>query len=426
MEKIIAIIFTVVAIYTLQYTKKIIFLLACNYILTLLMTWFGMDFGINMLFATVYPSDIICFILLFLMFALLLRGKNFNYGLYSYKYVKAPERKFFVLFAMFAVYSAGLGAVIYGMTSIYLGDIRRFAYFLVPVLFFSYYPIDLSSMRVKKTIKYTMNLLLIFCYLYWIIFFLTGYTFGSIEGSMRCISSDAAYVLAIYAIYLVYRDLIDGEKKILSIRTLLYIIAILIIQFNSAYMTFFSGLIVMIIFNWKKIIKVNTKGLVQLLFLCVAVLIIIKIFGSGDLLQSVSKTFAKFNQAVSGDAEGTIGGRYQIWKLVLSTLRGPIQWLSGQPMGTGYHVLYRGGIWEVSPHSGYIECLMKTGIVGIVLLIIPIIVLFVKGIKKRRVILSSFIIGTMFYWYPYTFTLEAGAIIGNIMWYMYNDSEVFK
>ena len=426
MEKIISIAFIISAIYTLQYTENIIFLLACNYILALLMKWFGMDFGINMMFAMVYPSDIFCFIMLFLMFVSSLRRKQSNYEVRSYEYVKSPERIYLSLFVILAVYSAGVGAITYGITSTYLGDIRKFAYFLVPILYFSYHPIDLSSLKVKKTIKYTMDILIIFCYLYWVIYFGTGYTFGSVEGSMRCISSDAAYVLSIYTIYLVYKDLIAGDEKIFSIRTLLYILAILLIQFNSAYMTLFSGLIIMIIFNWKKLTEVSVKTLGQFLIICVVALIGIRIFGSGDLLQSVTKTFAKFGQAVSTDAEGTIGGRYQVWELVLATIRGPMQWLTGQPMGTGYRVLYRGSIWEASPHSGYVECLMRMGVVGIVLLIIPMVILFIKGVKKKKVILSSIIIGTMFYWYPYTFTLEAGVIIGNVMWYMYNDNEVFE
>lgn len=426
MEKIIAILFIIYAIYTLQYQRNIIVLLACNYILSLLMKWYHMDFGINMVFAKVYPSDVMCFIMLFIMFASALRSRNGIYNTYQYQIVKSPERKGFILFTLIVIFSTFLGFISYGINSDFLGDVRKFAYLIIPIMFFSTRPTDLRQFRVRKIISYTMNGVFAFCYIYWIVYFLTGYSFGSAEESMRCISSDAAYVLAIYAIYLVYKDLIHDRKRAFSIKTILSVLAILMIQFNSAYMTLFSGLFVLLLANWRSLAKPSRKIMAQILILCVAAITVVKFLGNTDLIKSVISTFDKFSQATSSEAEGTIGGRYEVWALVIATLKNPIQWLIGKPMGNGYHVLYRGGLWAASPHSGYVECLMRTGIIGCIFLLGSMIILSLRGLKENKVILTAMLIGTLFYWYPYTFTFEAGFIIGNIIWYMYNDDEVFK
>lgn len=426
MEKIVGSVFIIVAIYTLQYPRNEIFMLACNYILTMLTKWYGIDFGINMFIAVVYPTDVICCVLFIKMVVLTLRKDSYSYGENRVSNVGLVEMGFFRLFAIVVALSVLLGAFKYGMSSEFLGDIRKFMSLVIPILYYCRYPIDITSEKVKKTVCYTMNGLIIFCYFYWIVYFLTGYGFGSSEESMRCISSDAAYVVSLYTIWLVNKDLIEEEKGVLSFKTIIYIVAILVIQFNSAYMTLFSGITILIVFNLKKITHLGIENLVHMAFLFVAIILFMRFFRDSVLMQSVSDTFEKFSQATSSEFEGTIGGRYEVWSLVIATLKSPLQWLFGKPMGTGYHVrLDRGIIWEVSPHSGYVECLMRTGIIGIILLLIPMILLVIKGIRSHKTLLSALIVGILFYWYPYSFTLEAGIVIGHIVWNMYNDKEVF-
>ena len=52
-------------------------------------------------------------------------------------------------------------------------------------------------------------------------------------------------------------------------------------------------------------------------------------------------------------------------------------------MGSGYGISYRGTIWQYDPHNGYVETIMRMGIIGCVLLLISYVYAIRKSLKNR-------------------------------------------
>ena len=51
-------------------------------------------------------------------------------------------------------------------------------------------------------------------------------------------------------------------------------------------------------------------------------------------------------------------------------------------MGSGYGISYRGTIWQYDPHNGYVETIMRMGIIGCVLLLISYVYAIRKSLKN--------------------------------------------
>ena len=137
------------------------------------------------------------------------------------------------------------------------------------------------------------------------------------------------------------------------------------------------------------------------------------------------KTFSKFGEARTS-GEGTIGTRYAIWGAAISSLKNPLEWIFGKSLGSGYHVRYLGNAWAASPHSGYIECLMRSGILGAITFFGTILGTIIINLKKKKILNVALIIAILFYWFPYSYTIEVSALLGTIMTYKSARNKIIK
>lgn len=96
-------------------------------------------------------------------------------------------------------------------------------------------------------------------------------------------------------------------------------------------------------------------------------------------------------------------------------------WILGKAIGTGYHVKYLDHIWQNSPHSGYIENLMRVGLLGVLSLVMYVMGLIIKCFKNKRILCAALLIAVLVYWYPYSMTMEIGLIIGMCTAYFNED-----
>lgn len=403
-----AILFLILSIYIFFYKPwKILYVLFGSYIMTLLMQWYSLDFKISIWGFALYPVDILSILMTIKLFV------NFIKNPHIKKHLGVIYLLFFIILV-----SALRGITIFGINSYFMGDFRKFYSFIISIIYFKKYPIDFSNTKNVRFVDKAAIFMLLYCYLYWFIFCLTGYSFNSVENSMRLMHSDAAVILCLYTIYKVKEDLFDSSKKYLSFLTIMFILAIILLQHNSVYMTFASGCLI-VLFGYKNLFKgISKKLLLQIICIALILVITINLLGQTEIIKTIVQTFDKFSQAK--EHIGTIGTRYDIWTLNLATLNGVTEWLFGKPMGNGYGVSYLGTTWSASVHSMYVEFIMRVGVLGLILMMSSMLYLIVQGIKEHKLLITAFSVGLMFYWYPYSITLEAGVVIGNMLYHINN------
>lgn len=85
------------------------------------------------------------------------------------------------------------------------------------------------------------------------------------------------------------------------------------------------------------------------------------------------------------DSQGTFAARFDGWlRLMDDWLAAPANvWLFGFPFGKGYTRLHFGTWIDFSPHNFYIDLLLRVGIVGTLLWILPTVMVIVHGLRAR-------------------------------------------
>ena len=103
---------------------------------------------------------------------------------------------------------------------------------------------------------------------------------------------------------------------------------------------------------------------------------------------------------------GTFSTRTAVWTEIIQSLVG-FNFLFGRPFGQPL-----GLSWTASAHNGYIDCLAKMGIVGVIGLIVLMAFLVRKAIKQKQRVIAILVISLSVYWLGYGFSVEQGALIG--------------
>lgn len=405
---VICALFGVFSIFTIRHTEYVFSLTIVNFILTLIQHSFS-QLG-NMCFTiagiTVGVTDI--YIITLIVIAVLrIDGGSFT--------VKKSNLLFFG-YTLLVCFSVIVGLKQNGLGSDWISEIRKFSKIVILCIYFSKYPVEFNNTNMK-VLNLTMRGILVFCWLCWgsalgIGVYITG------NNSLRCIGSDWAFILSVYTAYLFYRDLILSENKKVTIETLLYTVSIIILQHNSVYMTLAGGILTILIIKRDYLFRKHNMWVLQVVGVLVIGSVVLSMIPNSPLITMISTTMDKFSQALSttsGSEEGTIGTRYIVWKELIATLNSPFDWMFGKSMGTGYHVRYMNSVWQNSPHSGYVEGLMRVGLIGMICLIGQIINNLFRHIRRGDAVWAAFLIMTLIYWYSYSYTVEIGFLIGMSM-----------
>lgn len=349
---------------------------------------------------SIYTTDI---------FLLVLLGRLFLVKQSELGYIYKKEVPIY-LYMLFVIVSLFRGILSSGFNSDLVGDIRKFGGFIIAILYFSQLPIKINNKHISF-LRNTMRLVFIYCCVCWIsALFLRIYI--TPNRSLRCLGSDYAFIFSMWTLYCCYEDLVVKKKHMLSFETCAYVLGIIVLQHNSVYAAFAIGMFLIIICNYKETLLKHPKWIMQVFLVIILLIILLVMNPNSALVENLVSTFDKFSQATADTAEGTIGTRYIIWTGLIKTLNGVFDWCFGKPMGIGYHVAYLDTVWEVSPHSGYIENLMRVGLLGLVSLVGYILFLIRKNIKNRYILGASILAAILVYLYPYSMTPEIGLIIG--------------
>jgi hypothetical protein len=355
---------------------------------------------------SIYTSDVYFIILC----AILIFSYDEN------KFCLSKKHLLFFLYIAIAFISLVNGVLSNRFSPDLVGDIRKFSTIIITVIYFSKYPIKMNRINLKL-LTITMRCILTYCWICWISALVFG-VYLTPNGTLRCIGSDYAFILSVYTVWLIYRDLMQSRKRRVSIESLLYIVSIIILQHNTVYMTLAIGLFTLLWLERKELFAKHNMWILQVMCILIIGVAVLSQIPNSPLVEVINLTMDKFSQALStssGSEEGTIGTRYIVWKGLIDTLNSPLDWMFGKSMGTGYHVPYLNGTWQASPHSGYIQGLMRVGLVGMMFLIGQILYDFVQHIRKGETLFAAFLIMILVYWYSYSYTSEIGFMIGMSM-----------
>lgn len=364
-----------------------------NYKLVGNLAW--ISFGVNL-----YPSD--CTILL-MIFIWIVKGMKIKKRLYM---------GLVGVFLIMAGQAAIRGLMTFGMSSEFWGDLRKFLYFGMSILYFYNVPIKRPLRSFERNVYRVFNFLTIYALII-LAFYFAGVPLGE-RANERPLLADFAIIYAAFAAYNWYKDLILSDKPEISMKTILYTITLILNRFNTTWVALMVSLGVLII---SRVRDKNSTTLSKKFYFQVAIIaILVGIFTSSNnvIMDRLLESSAKFDTSENN----TFSSRIELWQSMMNFVKGHYA-LIGYPFGSGFHAYYRGGYWQATPHNGYLESLLRTGYIGVVALVLSMITIIKQAFAKRNILPIMLCAICMMFWGAYSLTFEQGVIIGLCAQYIF-------
>lgn len=371
-----------------------------NYKLVGSLAW--ISFGVNL-----YPSD--CTILLMIF-------------IWAVKGMKIKKRLYMGLVGIFIIMAgqaAIRGLMTFGMSSEFWGDLRKFLYFGMSILYFYNVPIQRPLKAFERDVYRVFNFLTIYALII-LAFYFAGMPLGE-RANERPILADQAIIYAAFTAYNWYKDLILSDKPEISMKTILYTVTLILNRFNTTWVALLVSIGVLVISRARD--KNSTMLSKKFLFQVVIIAVLVVLFSSSNnvIMDRLMESSAKFDTS----KDNTFSGRIELWQIFMSTVKGKYAFI-GFPFGNGYYVWYKGGNWQASPHNGYIESLLRTGYIGVVTLIISMIAIMKKAFSKRNILPIMLCTICMTFWGAYSLTFEQGVLIGLCAHYVFRGEDQYE
>lgn len=311
-----------------------------------------------------------------------------------------------------------LGFVEYGANSEWIADVRSFGLFIMSMLFFARFFEAKSYRKYMIFIEILMFVVLGVSIILWGLDIGFGIhplasqvnaTLSDGGSTMRFVQPQQVLVMAFYVLYLVRKSI--RETQCISLKAMIYFAAVVLFQHRSVWLALGTGLIVIMYTECIRR-KVSFKLSLQVIVL-VIVMVGIVVTGTDDITENIRNGFELMDKMATGASleNTTAATRMDIWDAVRQDLSG-IALLIGRPFGYGYG---KDIGWDVSPHSGYIRILGRTGYVGLGILIILMVYIMVQIVMKKQSRDLEFIVCIMFFMFGYDFTWSCGVVIGCYM-----------
>ena len=298
-------------------------------------------------------------------------------------------------------------------------DGRAYFYFLAAALFFATVPVSqgLSAKIVNMWLLGAAALILLAVFRWTAAFAGLGlsaqwqeFSGGAGGSNLRVLTAAQAMFLAVGLFMSVQLGI--SRAGTLWQRRLAYAIApvILVLQHRTVWAVTLVGVV------WLLLASRQIKAASVLRVIgTIAVGTAIYMFFLGSLTSSLEAS------ATNAD---TFKWRIEGWKQLLATDRGtgPIDWLMGQPFGSGYLRYIDGYAINVSPHNYYIQTLLRLGAVGLSLLIALYLVSLIglhrwkavwkSGIYPDRRVWTVALLAQLCFFIAYAPSYEQGIILG--------------
>lgn len=366
----------------------------------------------------IYHKD---FLIICLMIRILLSLRRF---------MEVPKKISWIYVSIFVmVGSMLLGAFENGFGYQYVGDIRKFVGFFIPILYIAVDGIYYDNQYIVKWLNRYMSLMLVFCFICWGQLLLTGVSvasnlgLGTEGGGFRVLGSTYAMVFALYTIYLLYTDwFMIGAQQKFSLRTIVFTFAVIILQHNSVWVAFFLGVLVLMIQGFATGRVIDKRMLINVFALSIFATIAFSAFMTFGMGNVLGNTFSKFSQISEGT--GTMGDRFLIWSQNLGKLN-TVSWIIGQGFGYNKSIVLHGIISEMAIHNAYIETILCGGLISLV----SILCLMIKLLKyswKKSILISSVVISILVYWVAYMYEFEVAVMIGYMTSYLLTGNKMYE
>lgn len=303
-------------------------------------------------------------------------------------------------------------------SEVFLSDTRKYVLFIAAFLAFFFLTRQEKALnrlwKYEHYIDVLMNIVCIYVLIIWSLDLLLG--MNSLPGqqggllsdggsTFRIINPPQVLMIAFYTLYRIYKEL--KEKKEISLRTMLFIGIVVLMQWRTVVAAFGIGLIITLCVSLKRN-GLSRKLLAELFVIVVAILVISsRSSAKTGLVAMITNLFESFSNI--GKDTGTFATRTEVWTMILGSLNG-INVIFGRPFGQSLAIS-----WTNSAHSGYVDYIAKMGYLGLALLIAFIVFMLIRTVKTKNYMSMILLCSMAVYWYGYGFTVEQGALLGFIV-----------
>lgn len=219
----------------------------------------------------------------------------------------------------------------------------------------------------------------------------------------RVIPAAAALAIAEGAVILVLRPgLIRFQKTV----ALALIVTVLLLQHRTLWVVTVVSIAIGLFTGRQQ--RRGAFGVVVAAAVCAPLALLVVSSGSSASLNS--ELSASGSSAFS--QTGTFAWRLSSWHGLFEVPRGTLQWLIGQPLGTGYTREVFGAVVTVEPHNFYVQMALRVGIVGTLALVALLVRGFRSGIHSPEPVLGVLMIAITLFFVTYAPPLDQGLILG--------------
>lgn len=311
----------------------------------------------------------------------------------------------------------------YGTSAELIGDVRTIYLFMVSIIYFvRYFKIEYIQ-PYRVLIDRVMIGILSLSIVIWVLDIVFNFhplfsqynAMLSDGGStMRFIQPYQVLGIVLYTLALTRESI--QKKGYIEAKALVFIIAVVLFQHRSIWMSLFVGIVFIILQECKT--RKNTLKVLGQVFIISMICISILIFSNSSIVENIINSIDLLGRMISGKSieNTTAATRINVWEAVINDLTG-LSIVFGRPFGYGYASSIG---WETSPHSGYIRILGRTGYVGVSIIILLLLHIFNNFRRDRIIFGAEFILAIVAFMYSYDCTWLCGVIIGGCISYMYS------
>ena len=153
-----------------------------------------------------------------------------------------------------------------------------------------------------------------------------------------------------------------------------------VLQHRSVWIAAIAGLGLVLVLERRHL----PRRFAWMLGFTMAATLIVGIVGMSGALDDLARRLTESTLSMD-DGGGTFAARVDGWIRLLDTwfAASPQTWLFGFPFGKGYTRMYNGVIIEFAPHNYFIDLLLRVGIVGTLLFLLPTALAIVHGLRAK-------------------------------------------
>lgn len=295
-------------------------------------------------------------------------------------------------------------------------EARRNVLFVVLALYFASFSYDARMLsRLKGLLSVTAAVVVLIAGVRWMQLLVQPsgwhYWMDKVTGSpFRVLVAGQAGYLGQVFVLLALAPRLERQKMTSSHRTWLYVLpfVILLLQHRSVWVAVSAAVVWLFIKNpgsYKRFVPAMYGGLVLLIVLA----LVLPAASSGGIFDSLTSSVAE----AFGD-RSSLQWRLLSWAGLMTPdhLTG-MDYVIGQPMGSGFLRYVWGEAVDVQPHNYYVEAFLRTGTIGLISLL-GLYFTLLRRLKPGgdRTALSALLVLQMLYFAAYGTQFEHGVFLG--------------